>query len=832
MKIVCAVSAIAVLLVLWAQPAVAGTPVDGKDARCSDFRLNVLPLDLLSFDIADEGWVWVKGSGDRYRSVSGVVTGAGVAFNDTPANHNSHDQNTDILVDEAFDGVLSNVNKPNTTGTDNIEVVQGKDDLTTPTEIELEWEIGTFPNEKHKSVPQRYFPRWAWPSVGDRVWANGHWVFDCGHAKNIGVIRSEIPFFFGDEYFRSEIHPPRAIAAMRNQADVLPGTGSTPVPVTATDLYIHGDSGFIPSILNCGMPIIIGGGGDSCATKTTPIAADYDFDICLPPRPSSTAEPSWRKETGPGNSVSGHEPLVTELTPAPAVCANDDVAEARNPDDTAESYDLGKALHVHVPLGGSGAPDLATYAWRIVAGWVHPPAAPLAHLQMSLDSVNVHSSGDGGIIASDDGELTFFFANVDRAPSDEWLRVADYADAFDDGNGNSVLNDYDPSLFGNSIKLLTGSLLDFYVRTGQDIGLHARVYDQDCYDGHFGDHELKVSTYVDCAIDIDETGNNDPLAKLDVTLVGPAFSGDPTLGTCPGVATTPGSVVCNVTPPWTPRLKSISPIVIEDRPDYELNWTLAKLALTNEDTSDLGVDKSCTHAGEVLVVGQALSCTITVTNNGPGLPRDLQLTDAITGLTSSQYVIGTPTVQIGTAAATTGCTVGASGFTCSLNTLRVGGTATVRVTITPSAAGTIVNGATVSTASTDAVSANDADSETAIVFQPVQIDVKPGGTPNAINIPAGGLVGVAILTADGVNALSVTAASVCFGDSEAPAERDCTEAHGTGHSQDVDKDRDADLVLHYEVAQTGIDIGDTSACLTGITGGGIHVYGCDVIKTQ
>jgi hypothetical protein len=579
------------------------------------------------------------------------------------------------------------------------------------------------------------------------------------------------------------------------------------------------------------MPIILGGNGDSCEVKTTPIAANYEFDICLPPRPSLTAELSWRFEAGPGNTVTSHEVDIDEVT-APPGCANDDVAEERNPSDPEESYDLTTALHVLVPLDGSGVGDLETYARRIVAGWIDPPDSPLAHLRMTLDGVNVHSSGDGGIIASDDGELTFFFANVDRA-SDEWLRVADYAETFD--NGNSVLNDYDPSLFGDSIRLLTGGILDFYVRNGQDVGVHARVYDQDCYDDHFGNHHLRVtSPYVSCAIDIDETGNNDPLAKLDVSLLAPDYHSDPALvlGTCPGVAAAPGSVVCNVTAPWTPRLKSISPVVIENRPDYELDFTLARLALTNEDTSDLGVEKSCTHTGEVLVVGQALTCTITVENHGPGLPRGLLVTDSIAGLSAAQYAIGTPTLQIGAGTPTTSCTVGAAGFTCPLETLRVGGTATVRVTITPSAPGTLVNGASVSTASTDPMAGNDADSDTTIVFQPVRIDVKPGATPNAINIPTGGLVPVAILTADGVNALAVTAASVCFGDAEAPLERDCTEAHGTGHSQDVDKDRDADLVLHYEVVQTGIDIGDTSACLTGITGAGIHVYGCDSIKTQ
>jgi len=41
-----------------------------------------------------------------------------------------------------------------------------------------------------------------------------------------------------------------------------------------------------------------------------------------------------------------------------------------------------------------------------------------------------------------------------------------------------------------------------------------------------------------------------------------------------------------------------------------------------------------------------------------------------------------------------------------------------------------------------------------------------------------------------------------------------------------------DLLLHYETAQTGIDMGDMQACLTGDTFGGPPITGCDSIKTK
>ena len=90
----------------------------------------------------------------------------------------------------------------------------------------------------------------------------------------------------------------------------------------------------------------------------------------------------------------------------------------------------------------------------------------------------------------------------------------------------------------------------------------------------------------------------------------------------------------------------------------------------------------------------------------------------------------------------------------------------------------------------------------------------------------------AILTTPSFDATTVVATTVCFGSATTPSARDCTETHGRGHPQDVDKDKDVDLQLHYETAQTGIAVGDTKACLTGTTASGVSVYGCDAIVTR
>lgn len=115
----------------------------------------------------------------------------------------------------------------------------------------------------------------------------------------------------------------------------------------------------------------------------------------------------------------------------------------------------------------------------------------------------------------------------------------------------------------------------------------------------------------------------------------------------------------------------------------------------------------------------------------------------------------------------------------------------------------------------------------------VEIDIKPHSDPNAINTRSRGVIPVAILSTEDFDATDVDPASVCFGDADDPElNGDCTEAHGKGHIQDVDGDGDDDLVLHFETQETGIEPGDTEACLTGHTfGGDEFIIGCDAIVT-
>lgn len=114
----------------------------------------------------------------------------------------------------------------------------------------------------------------------------------------------------------------------------------------------------------------------------------------------------------------------------------------------------------------------------------------------------------------------------------------------------------------------------------------------------------------------------------------------------------------------------------------------------------------------------------------------------------------------------------------------------------------------------------------------ITLDVNPGSTANPVNLRSKGVIPVAVLTTTDFDATLVDVATACFGDAESPGERDCSEAHGRGHPEDVDADGDVDIVLHFETQQTGIDPGDTQACLDASTTDGTAIEDCDSITVR
>ncbi len=107
----------------------------------------------------------------------------------------------------------------------------------------------------------------------------------------------------------------------------------------------------------------------------------------------------------------------------------------------------------------------------------------------------------------------------------------------------------------------------------------------------------------------------------------------------------------------------------------------------------------------------------------------------------------------------------------------------------------------------------------------LEIDIKPGSDPNAVNPRDRGVIPVAILTTEDFDAATVSPSTVRFGPDEA------SMIHRSGHLKDVDADGDLDLVLHFRTQETGIACGDTEATLTGETFDGQPLQGSDSIVT-
>lgn len=107
----------------------------------------------------------------------------------------------------------------------------------------------------------------------------------------------------------------------------------------------------------------------------------------------------------------------------------------------------------------------------------------------------------------------------------------------------------------------------------------------------------------------------------------------------------------------------------------------------------------------------------------------------------------------------------------------------------------------------------------------VILDIKPEGFPNSINPRSKGVIPVAILSTASFDATEIDVSTLRFGPGGA------TEAHGKGHLEDVDRDGDLDLVLHFSTTSARILCGSTEAAITGETLDGRRIEGTDSVRT-
>ena len=106
------------------------------------------------------------------------------------------------------------------------------------------------------------------------------------------------------------------------------------------------------------------------------------------------------------------------------------------------------------------------------------------------------------------------------------------------------------------------------------------------------------------------------------------------------------------------------------------------------------------------------------------------------------------------------------------------------------------------------------------------INIKPDDSSNTVNPRARGKISVAILTTDTFDANTVDATTVRFGATgteAAPLAIRLRDVNGDGHT---------DMVLTFNIEETGIQCGDAAATLTGKTVGGLAIGGSDFINTM
>ncbi len=304
--------------------------------------------------------------------VHGTAVDSHVSQIDFPSNHVNFDQNTDIALDQADSGFLAtgNLFPPN--------LVEGKPVL------ELEWETGSY-------------PAWAWAGVGDHMVVVGRWIFDCGHPSPIpghGAVSGQpcltaFDLPAGEQClgaifnYRSEMHPPQAVAVIRSGGGAVLREEGQAVPATRADVYVSGDGGAAGDACvvtrKTSVNAILGA---PCFPLALPLAqlppnaplnaSDLTFDVPLPAVPGGR-DPVLRVMQRPTPSL-GTPPVPARLH------------VIKHLDGPNPHFEV--TVQMTQPVDGT----LPTgFAATLLAGWLHAPASPMVHLRLTLDGLIVNN---------------------------------------------------------------------------------------------------------------------------------------------------------------------------------------------------------------------------------------------------------------------------------------------------------------------------------------------------------------------------------------------------------------------------------------------------------
>jgi hypothetical protein len=369
-------------------------------------RDGVLPGEyhLYSPERFDPEWITVWD--ERPVELYGTIAPAGsegreqpsrITSSDNPATHYGHDANFFVVPDPAYVWVL---------GTSNYHA--GEADSPELGRIEIEWE--TLNNGSTAGYTQGNIglPLWVNPTVGDRVYVLGRWILDAGHPELGG---------------RTEIHPPRLLATMRQRATQVDiyvsghGGGANRVPLGLSELLAQGGwgggrmrdvlsaadqekyyrAGPLSSLLAAvvgalvqqltGMPLsgpVFADAGPSAfswgkaAGEELPVNdRNYDFDVPLPTPPDGASSVFVETITQPQHTTA----VIEEVTfPTPTTA------------------------HVHLPYLGA---DNGIYARTLKFSW-NVPGTPADRLRVRLNRITPKdSAGTWQLWADVSGQWTY-----------------------------------------------------------------------------------------------------------------------------------------------------------------------------------------------------------------------------------------------------------------------------------------------------------------------------------------------------------------------------------------------------------------------------------------
>lgn len=247
---------------------------------------------------------------------------------DLPFYHYSHDFNFDVVPDATPDNRYTNLLPFLVYHTS-----KGNDTILKQT-VHCEWESGIGMNnysnplksENDAGYSGGFFTKghepkdvfWNFPTIGDWVHVEGHYVWDRGHPPA-----------------EAEIHPPRFLAVKRKLPEQLSVGDSSLKYAVRTDIFASGDGG---ALLNNRF------NAPRFVQKVNMSVKDYEFTVHNHlPRPSATAQLRCVVQKQKGDDFSAEEIIVL-------------------------NSDSGKA-HITVPWKSKNANDLEVYARTVYLFW-------------------------------------------------------------------------------------------------------------------------------------------------------------------------------------------------------------------------------------------------------------------------------------------------------------------------------------------------------------------------------------------------------------------------------------------------------------------------------